>query len=100
MFGVPVVTCVRAFYHSCTQGCGCVSASGIPCALLISRDEDNAKLGRIVPRGCGFTSSTLSCAAKAGHPEFQRRLGQVRASLEYWIARSSRDDSECVPFEN
>ena len=27
-FGVPVVTCLRAFFH-CTQGCGCVSASGI-----------------------------------------------------------------------
>jgi len=32
-FGVPVVTCLRAFFH-CTQGCGCVVASGLPCALV------------------------------------------------------------------
>jgi hypothetical protein len=31
-FGVPVVTCLRAFL-CCMQGCGCVRASGIPCAL-------------------------------------------------------------------
>jgi hypothetical protein len=28
-FGVPVVTCLRAFYF-CTQGCGCVRAPAFP----------------------------------------------------------------------
>jgi hypothetical protein len=44
-----VVTCLRAFFI-CTQGCGCGSASGIPCALLISRDALYASLGHFVSR--------------------------------------------------
>src|SRR5580692_11133148 len=37
---------LRACYLPfCTQGCGCVSASGIPCALCFKRDNDDAKLG-------------------------------------------------------
>src|ERR1700722_12779631 len=46
--GEPVVTCLRAFYF-CTQGCGCVSCTGIPCALCFGGD-DQAQLGRIMPR--------------------------------------------------
>jgi hypothetical protein len=37
--GVPVVTCLRAFFI-CTQGCGCVRCTGIPCALLLGRGRD------------------------------------------------------------
>ena len=37
-FGVPVVTCLRAFF-TCTQGCGCVRCTGIPCALFFVRDK-------------------------------------------------------------
>jgi hypothetical protein len=32
VFGGPAVTCLRAFFI-CTQGCGCIDASGFPCAL-------------------------------------------------------------------
>jgi hypothetical protein len=59
-FGVPVVTCLRAFL-CCTQGCGCVRASGIPCALVFFKgdnDNDDAKPGRIHAAGmlrCGYT---------------------------------------------
>ena len=49
-FGVPVVTCLRAFL-SCTQGCGCDRCTGIPCALLLLRDNDDASLGRICAAG-------------------------------------------------
>ena len=49
-FGVPVVTCLRAFL-SCTQGCGCVRCTGIPCALFFVRDEIDASLGRKTCRG-------------------------------------------------
>jgi hypothetical protein len=37
MFGVPVVTNACAFYLY-TRGCGCVSCTGIPCALCFLRD--------------------------------------------------------------
>jgi hypothetical protein len=40
--------CIPSF---CTQGCGCVSASGIPCALFTSRADDDAELGRKSRRG-------------------------------------------------
>jgi len=71
-FGVPVVTCLRAFFH-CTQGCGCVRCTGIPCALLLSRGRDRCiTRARFVPRECGVTSPPMSCPAKAGHPAFQR----------------------------
>ena len=40
-------TCVRMHLPFCTQGCGCVSASGIPCALLDQgRPCDKPKPGR------------------------------------------------------
>src|SRR5262249_46711528 len=50
-FGVPVVTCLRAFFH-CTQGCGCDRA---PHSLrpLFSGVTDDASLGHFVPRECG-----------------------------------------------
>ena len=35
----------------CTQGCGCVSASGIPCALCSPRDHVDAKPGHDSCRG-------------------------------------------------
>src|SRR5689334_24911452 len=48
-FGVPVVTCLRAFL-CCTQGCGCDRAPGIPCALAVSRDIAFVELGHFVDR--------------------------------------------------
>jgi hypothetical protein len=39
MFGEPVVTNLCAF-SPCTQGCGCVQAPGIPCALVFRGHDD------------------------------------------------------------
>jgi hypothetical protein len=48
-FGVPVVTCLRAFYF-CTQGCGCVRAPAFPVPSL-TEGRDDASLGRETRRG-------------------------------------------------
>jgi hypothetical protein len=48
-FGVPVVTCLRAFF-TCTQGCGCVAHPAFP-APCFSR-VCFPGLGHIVPREC------------------------------------------------
>jgi hypothetical protein len=51
VFGVPVVTCLRAFFM-CTQGCGC--GRGIRHSLrpLSSRDIVSSSPGHFVPREC------------------------------------------------
>src|SRR5690348_10413353 len=36
-------------------------ASGIPCALLISRDTNDASLGHVMPRECGGVHSCRHC---------------------------------------
>jgi hypothetical protein len=67
-FGVPVVTCLRAFF-TCTQGCGCVRCTGIPCALLLPRDQIDASLGRASCRE--NAESHLPCChapARPGRP--------------------------------
>jgi hypothetical protein len=65
-FGVPVVTCLRAFL-CCTQGCGCVRASGIPCALCSSRGTSMMQSpGEFALRGCGLTSPPPSWPGLTG----------------------------------
>jgi hypothetical protein len=85
-FGVPVFARVLSALISRTRGCGCDVHPAFP-APLISRAEDDAKLGHFVPREYELTSPPLSCPAQAGHPVFQRRLCLHEMSLDYWIAR-------------
>jgi hypothetical protein len=77
-FGVPVVTCLRAFFI-CTQGCGCVRCTGIPCALFFVRDEIDASLGREARRG-----NAASC------PVIARSVSdeaiQTVSAEAFWIA--------------
>lgn len=47
------------------------TASGIPCALSLSRADVLAKPGQIMPRECALTPPPLSSPAKAGDPVFQ-----------------------------
>jgi hypothetical protein len=74
-------------------------ASGIPCALLTEGvREILAKLGRVASRDRGSASSS---PAKAGDPVRRGLSAQSLASLEYWVARSSRAmTSEFLAFEN
>jgi hypothetical protein len=67
--GVPVATCLRAFF-TCTQGCGCGHAPGIPCALFFKRDDDDAKLGHFVLRDRG--RSSLRGAQRRSNPDYLR----------------------------
>jgi hypothetical protein len=46
-------------------------APGIPCALCLSRDDELAKLGQIMPRGCGPTS--LRGAKRRSNPWYRKR---------------------------
>jgi hypothetical protein len=47
--GEPVVDYLRAF-HFCTRSCGCIWASGFPCALHFGVAHLCARLGRFVSR--------------------------------------------------
>jgi len=58
------------------------SASGIPCALLISRVTDEAKLGQIVPREYEAMTSHRHC-------ECSEAIQNVSAAA-VWIASSLR----------
>jgi hypothetical protein len=92
--------CIPSF---CTQGCGCVSASGIPCALFLSRVDDDAELGRKSRRGNAL-SRLLRCHAprKRGIQYSRGVSAQALPPLEYWVARSRRatTPSSCLKFES
>ena len=87
----------------CTQGCGCVSASGIPCALFLSRVDDDVELGRKSRRGNAL-SRLLRCHAprKRGIQYSRGVSAQALPPLEYWVARSRRatTPSSCLKFES
>jgi hypothetical protein len=55
MFGVPVVTAACVLVAG---GPWVRPAPGIPCALRLSRADELAKLGQMLPRGCGSTSTS------------------------------------------
>jgi hypothetical protein len=46
MFGVPVVTCLRAFF-TCTQGCGCDEHPALPAPSSFEGREIDAELGHL-----------------------------------------------------
>jgi hypothetical protein len=48
-FGVPVVTCLRAFF-TCTQGCGCDKHPAFPAPSCFRGWCYSSKLGHILPR--------------------------------------------------
>ena len=68
-------------FFVCTQGSGCGVHPAFPAPSRF-RGRDFAKLGRIVPRECCFTSSRChgAIAPGAGDPVSQRRLGPSTAA--------------------
>src|SRR5690242_14935245 len=74
---------LACFLH-CTQGCGCVRCTGIPCALSILEGSDDAPLGHFMPRECERSS------LRGG----LRRVGKATA-----FAMAQRAKAEaCPPF--
>jgi hypothetical protein len=57
MFGVPVVTCVRAFLHFARKAAGAFRHPAFPAPSLFWADNDDAELGQIMPRERGCISA-------------------------------------------
>ena len=86
---VPVVH-ARSRNFLCACGPGCSGHPAFPAPSAFEGGRDDAKLGRIPPRGCELMSPRLSCPAQAGHPVARGCSARTSMSLEYWIVRSSR----------
>jgi hypothetical protein len=80
-FGVPVVTCLRAFLL-CTQGCGCSERPAFPAPSDFQGDTDDAPPGRnhaAGVRGLVFSSLRGAQATKQSKPQ----------QAQTWIASRS-----------
>jgi len=63
-----------------TQGCGCSTTPGIPCALFCLREEVGAKLGHILPRD--RYNMSLRCHARFPSPPRLRRGNESKGTPE------------------
>jgi hypothetical protein len=85
----------------CTRGCGCSQHPVFPAPSVFERDDVDAKLGRIPPRGCGRTSLRTVIASGAKQSRVTRealdcfRL-RARALRRIPARRSSRSERRRV----